>query len=1420
MENPRRTFFLPTMRPLSVLSVLSVLPVLLLLLLPTRSVLAARGGNGAVEPFSISPRDLLALPRSQASTAEDLTHSLIWQDTVRFDALGRRTMRFHRIYRILSPVAVENADKVTLRWSPWLQEAPILKARVITPAGEERWLDPGTISQQNVGGAGESSRRLLTAPLPALEVGAVVEFTLTTPEVEPLLPGGGTRLNLRLGTDTPAEGVRLEISAPKELAVRQRVVGLEGVEPEVTEEDGTVRWVIRRGPMSPEAPSEGLLPPEATHGAMWLVTTGESWSAVAAAYGARVREALARDPEEALEARLAQASSPASEAPAASARRAQVAALVRWLHQQVRVEPLDLGQSPVAPRSPLETLERGVGESKDLAVLLVALLRQKGLDASVALVQQGWGEDVDPDLPGFGGFNHVLVHLPGEGTEGPLWIDPTARFARPGELPLTVQNRWALAVSGSDGKGGGSEALLRTPQAPSVTNLEREVRRIALAPLGPATVEEVTTVGGETERDYRENFAGSSREQMEERLTEYATGWLQGKTLADWQASDPEDLTGPFTLQVRAEDSTVGYTDLIEAVVLIATTEVLGDLPTLPDAETAEESGPVQEAVYLPKPYRAEVVYRVTPPAGYRLRETPPPVAESWGPATYQRTVTTEEDGTVEVVVAFDTGARRLPVEVATALGEGVRGLEKEAVLRLYFDNIAEAHLAAGELGAALEELTARIAAEPENGLLYTHRARVFQAAGLGEKARQEIATAAALAPEIPVVRVVQGLILQHDPFGRQLRGAFDYAGAAQAFREALALEEDSRYFRNLAVHLEHNPQGDHRGPGALLDEAIAVLRRHREKFGQSPLDSNLLGDLYATERWQECLELLEALPDGVEHEAVRVAVLAITEGPTEALGAAEGITDGERRNAVLGTAVSLLVQGRHYPPVVALARALAASSPDAVDSLSQITVLAAARRHEALPVPEDPVEAFLHRAFKTLFLGSAEEIVALFSPRLGEERLRREIEDEWSEMTAMRRGAVEAGGVELILDLTLGVMEFQPEEAPAGIRVKLRGPLASQGLDGFYLVHDDGELRILADADELYLLGGEALRRLAGEAPSAEDLAAARQWLDWARDGLNAPRDADDPFAGDPFALLWRSGQEATVEELRLAAAALASSGAEDGEPEARAAVPILEKAWTAVTGPVELPLPEGAATVAAGLLQAYRHAGQWEEAAVLATELLEREPLSDTAFASLAQAVTETGQWEILWAAARVRQEIVPDDTLTLRQLAFAAAGLGDWQATLDWQQRAVDSDHTDAGDLNQLAWYQILAGRVDDTTVDLAQRSVAGEGEGNATAALHTLATAYADLDQPREAIEVLRQVLDQRRDDRPEADDWYILGRIAEHYGLREYAATVYHRVTAEDSPVDQALGTAVLAQRRLQEMAALDGMAAAASDAPN
>ena len=113
-----------------------------------------------------------------------------------------------------------------------------------------------------------------------------------------------------------------------------------------------------------------------------------------------------------------------------------------------------LAPTPLSPSSPLATLRRGAGDGKDLAVVLAAALRAEGIPAHVALLRPGTGRDIEPTLPGMGMFSHAIVYVPGE---PPLWIDPTDRWARPGELPLLDQGRRALVAAAE------TEDLVETP---------------------------------------------------------------------------------------------------------------------------------------------------------------------------------------------------------------------------------------------------------------------------------------------------------------------------------------------------------------------------------------------------------------------------------------------------------------------------------------------------------------------------------------------------------------------------------------------------------------------------------------------------------------------------------------------------------------------------------------------------------------------------------------------------------------------------------------------------------------------------------------------------------------------------------------------------------------------------------------------
>ena len=100
---------------------------------------------------------------------------------------------------------------------------------------------------------------------------------------------------------------------------------------------------------------------------------------------------------------------------------------------------MEFGKGAIVPRSSRETLARRYGDCKDQATLLVAMLRVAGIRAQVALLRTGRYADVAPALPGLGDFDHAIVYIPGD---RPMWIDPSARCARPGIC------RWWIRTAG------------------------------------------------------------------------------------------------------------------------------------------------------------------------------------------------------------------------------------------------------------------------------------------------------------------------------------------------------------------------------------------------------------------------------------------------------------------------------------------------------------------------------------------------------------------------------------------------------------------------------------------------------------------------------------------------------------------------------------------------------------------------------------------------------------------------------------------------------------------------------------------------------------------------------------------------------------------------------------------------------------
>ena len=108
-------------------------------------------------------------------------------------------------------------------------------------------------------------------------------------------------------------------------------------------------------------------------------------------------------------------------------------------------------------------------------------------------------------------------------------------------------------------------------------------------------------------------------------------------------------------------------------------------------------------------------------------------------------------------------------------------------------------------------------------------------------------------------------------------------------------------------------------------------------------------------------------------------------------------------------------------------------------------------------------------------------------------------------------------------------------------------------------------------------------------------------------------------------------------------------------------------------------------------------------------------------------------------------------------------------------------------------------MVAGKVNQQALDDAISAVKGTQQASAIC-LHTLAAVYAELGKTSEALENLRRAV-AIRGERIDEADWYVLGRIAEQYGLGEVAAGLYRKVlTKKAAATDDVYA---LAQKRLK-----------------
>jgi tetratricopeptide (TPR) repeat protein len=1351
------------------------------------------------EPFTAEPAALLEA--AQAAPDRGKYDAIVLLEDARFtyDEAGKLAQRYWLVYTVPHEADLSGWSSVECEWTAWYQERPTIRARVITPSGLVHALDPGTIAESAVG---ESSpeiygdRKLLRAPLPAISADCVVEEEVVTQGKMPMFDAGTEEI-FYLGKYVPVGKTRVVVEAPASLPLKTATRLLPSVEVKREESNGKVRVRFTNGPMSPIEAPETYMPGDIPQWPAVAFSTGDSWARVAARYSEIVEEQIhGADVKRLVRESLAGVK---NDAPAG-----EVAdKLLNRLHRDVRYTGVELGDASIIPRAPAETLHRKFGDCKDQAALLTAMLRSAGIPAHVALLRTRPHEELEADLPGFGWFNHAIVFVPGPPE---IWIDPSYESARAGEIPIRDQGRFALIASPSAGE------LVRTPESQSSDNRTVETREFYLAERGSARVVETTEVWGSPERALRSSYSSSEKKDIEEALRKYVDGMYASKKLASWEMSDPKDLSVPFRMRLEALDASRGVTDENEAAVAIfpgTLSEALqGYFPAEEDeaeagaagAETGETSGVDSSGekkrarnFEISEPYSTEWKYRIVPPPGYRAAELPPSGAEDLGTAGFSQEFAVGDDGVVTANLRLDSGKRRLTPDEYESLKKSIGEFSGRKAILIRFQQVGQAYLASGRIKEALQEFQKLVELHPKEALHHTQIALALLAGGVGDAAREAARRATVVEPSSPLAFKTLGWVLQHDLIGRRFGRGFDLEGAVAAYRKAVELDPKEWTIRgNLAILLDYDAKGFRYSSQSNLKAAIHEYKVIRNELNIKKLDFNLMASLMWAGQYEELKSFCRTMEPSDERNEYLVTSIAATEGTGAAIKETQKLFSdpGRRRNA-LEIAAGRLVGLRFYPEAVVLLSEAAKGSPNAARLNARIDMLKRVRRHEEITWPEDDPASVVKQFFVAVF-GVVEPRPEDLSDLLGRRSIDafRDLEKDMKDLKDPPRRLARSTGIptDSVADIALAVYDITAEgNDRVGYRLRARSaPMLFDDQQTIFVVREEGKFRILALETADPELGSEVLRRL-----DRGDLEGARQILDWLRDDNPAAR-GEDPLGISLFPEFWSKGGPEDVEKMRTAAAVILVVGERPED-----AVPILEQARERASSEGEK------RNLDLVLARAFFAADRYEDLLAVAQRLGNAYPESAMAFLFQVNALSELGRYDALRQVAEERLERVPDDRYALGALVDWASKSGDVKAEQQYLRRIVDSGKATDSEFNRLAWNTLFEGGVTEKAIEDAQR--ASSLSKKAPEVLHTLAALYAEMGKTAEARETILDAIDGAQADEPRPGDWYVFGRIAEQYGVRESAIAAYKRVEKPERGEPKSTSAYMLARKRLRAL---------------
>jgi len=373
--------------------------------------------------------------------------------------------------------------------------------------------------------------------LPRLRPGDVVEYAYRVDDVASTnLMGDYFGDLVTLQGDEPRGRVSFVLIHPDDLEIHHEATELPGLSHsracgEDSDDTCSLTWEATE---VPALPREEHRPPVSELGARLSLSTYDDWDAIGRWYWGLIREQLV--PDEGMR-RLVDELVDGLESD-----EERVRAIHRWVVEHTRYVALEFGIHGYQPYPVTQVVDRGFGDCKDKASLLVTMLGLAGVEASIVLLRTRASGVVQPRPPSLAFFDHAIAYVPSLDR----FLDGTAEQSGTTELPWMDQGVSALIV-----RTDGSSRLVTTPIDDLRRNSVRTDTEIALESEGSSVVRLRQSYRGHQAAGLRYRFQAAAL--REERLTESLSRSWPGLRLLEHRFHEIEDRERPVELSARFE---------------------------------------------------------------------------------------------------------------------------------------------------------------------------------------------------------------------------------------------------------------------------------------------------------------------------------------------------------------------------------------------------------------------------------------------------------------------------------------------------------------------------------------------------------------------------------------------------------------------------------------------------------------------------------------------------------------------------------------------------------------------------------------------------------------------------------------------------------------------------------------------------